>query len=316
MTARPVEVGFIGFGRAGAAFALALDAAGHRVTAVSVRSATAAARARRYLPAARQLPAAEAAGSVDVLVLAVGDDALPALAASLAVAGPRAGAVVAHLSGRHGLEPLAPVAARGAFRAALHPIMSLAGLDPAADAAQLRGTTFGVTADPQAVATAHRLVEDIGGRAVDIDDRSRTLYHCATVLGANYLATLTCAAADLLAAAGVPDARAALAPLLRVSLDNALRDGDAASTGPVRRGDVGTLAAHLDALRAAAAEVIPAYAALGRLTADRLAAAGLLPPAAATAVRGVLGADGAAGGPAGTAGTRSEAVCVEPGESH
>lgn len=288
-----LDIGIVGFGRAGAAVGIALTSAGHRLTGVAVRSPAAAERARGLLPAVAHLPAEELAARVDVLVLAVPDDALGAVAGTVSrdggSAGVRAGTVVAHLSGRHGLAPLTPVLARGATRAAVHPIMSLAGLDPTADAARLRDTTFGVTADQAAATVAHRLVADVGGRSVEIADEARTLYHAAIVLGANYLAALAGAAADLLSTAGVEDARAALAPLLRVSLDNALRDGDAATTGPVRRGDAGTVAAHLAALLAAAPTVVPVYVTLGRLAVDRLESADLLATPAAAAVRAVLG---------------------------
>jgi len=290
-----MEIGTVGFGRAGAAVTVALAEAGHRIAGVSVRSAAAAERARRWLPGAEHLPAPELAALVDVLVLAVSDDALGAVATQVAApatghGGVQAGTVVVHLSGRYGLAPLAPVAAGGAARAAVHPIMSLAGLDPAADAVHLRGTTFGVTADTAAAPVADRLVADLGGRAVAVPDEARTLYHAAIVLSANYLAALTGTAADLLADAGVTDARHALAPLLRVSLDNALRDGDAATTGPVRRGDAGTVAAHLDALAAADPAVVGAYDTLARLAARRLESAGLLPAPAAAAIRAALDA--------------------------
>jgi predicted short-subunit dehydrogenase-like oxidoreductase (DUF2520 family) len=285
------DVGVVGFGRAGAAVAVALATAGHRLVGVSVRSDAAAARARRHLPTAERLPPAVLAAQVDVLILAVSDDALGPVAAEIAARGfRRSDGIVAHLSGRHGLAPLAPLAAAGMARAAVHPIMSLAGIDPAADAAHLRGTTFGVTADPAARAVASRLVTDLGGRPVEIADEARTLYHAAIVLGANYLAALTGAAAEALAVAGVSDPVDALRPLLRVSLENALRAGDAATTGPVRRGDAGTVAAHLDALALAAPGDVAAYVALARLAATRLAAAGLLPATAATAVHASLDA--------------------------
>ncbi|WP_232303859.1 Rossmann-like and DUF2520 domain-containing protein [Pseudofrankia sp. DC12] len=287
-----LDVGVVGFGRAGAAVAVALADAGHRLAGVSVRSTAAAERASRWLPAAELLSAAELAARVDVLVLAVSDDALGPAAAAVAQpggpGGPRPGTVVVHLSGRHGLGPLTPVVARGASRAAVHPIMSLAGLDPAADAGRLRGTTFGVTADPAAWPVARQLVDSVGGRTVEIAEEARTTYHAAIVLGANYLAALAGAAADLLTAVGLDDARAALAPLLRVSLDNALRDGDAATTGPVRRGDAGTVDAHLAALLAADPTVVPAYVTLARLAATRLEAADLLAAPAAAALRAVL----------------------------
>ncbi|WP_007514778.1 MULTISPECIES: Rossmann-like and DUF2520 domain-containing protein [Pseudofrankia] len=298
-----LDVGFVGFGRAGAAFAVALAEAGHRLVGVTTHSDASAARARRFLPGAPPLAATELAARVDVLILAVSDDAIAPVAAELASAtepaGPRAGSVVVHLSGRHGLAPLAPVVARGASRAAIHPIMSLAGLDPAMDAAHLRSTTFGVTADPAAASVARRVVTDVGGRFVEVPDEARTLYHAALVLGANYLAALAGASADLLAAAGVTDASAALAPLLRVSLDNALRDGDVATTGPVRRGDASTVAAHLEALRAADPAAVPAYRALSQLAVQRLVAAGLLSTRAAADLRATLEASGTSAASAG-----------------
>jgi predicted short-subunit dehydrogenase-like oxidoreductase (DUF2520 family) len=81
---------------------------------------------------------------------------------------------------------------------------------------------------------------------------------------------------DLLSRAGVAQPARMLAPLLSAALDNALRLGDAALTGPVARGDVETVAGHLDALRATAPEALPAYLALARLTATRAMASGML----------------------------------------
>jgi predicted short-subunit dehydrogenase-like oxidoreductase (DUF2520 family) len=83
-----------------------------------------------------------------------------------------------------------------------------------------------------------------------------------------------------------------LAPLLGAALDNALRSGDAALTGPVMRGDAGTVAAHLRELRAVSPDTVNAYVAMARLTADRALAAGLLRPDAAEALLDVL-AEGA-----------------------
>ena len=87
-----------------------------------------------------------------------------------------------------------------------------------------------------------------------------------------------------------------LAPMLGAALDNALRSGDAALTGPVARGDAGTVAAHLEVLRRSAPETLPAYVAMARLTADRALAAGTLRPEAAESLLGVLGGS-RSGGP-------------------
>jgi predicted short-subunit dehydrogenase-like oxidoreductase (DUF2520 family) len=180
------------------------------------------------------------------------------------------GQVVAHTSGAHGLAVLAPAA----HPIALHPAMTFTGL--AGDLFRLPGTRFGLTAPAELKAFAARLITPLAGVPEWIADDDRPLYHAALAHGANHLVTLVNDAADLLRAAGVSNAAAVLSPLLHAALDNALRLGDAALTGPVSRGDAGTVAKHLDRLPA---DFAPAYLALARRTADRAFAAGRLHPA-------------------------------------
>jgi predicted short-subunit dehydrogenase-like oxidoreductase (DUF2520 family) len=118
----------------------------------------------------------------------------------------------------------------------------------------------------------------MGGEPVFIAEEDRGLYHAALAGAANHLVTLIVQAADLLRTAGVAEPSRMLGPLLGAALDNALRLGDAALTGPVARGDAETIAGHLAALAAAAPEALPAYLALARLTADRALASGMLAP--------------------------------------
>src|SRR5258707_682089 len=106
---------------------------------------------------------------------------------------------------------------------------------------------------------------------------------------ANHLVTLVGQAAALLREAGVGQPERMLGPLLSAALDNALRLGDAALTGPVARGDADPVASHIEALRAAAPQALPAYLALARLTADRALAAGTLSAPDAQRLLGVLG---------------------------
>jgi len=140
-------------------------------------------------------------------------------------------------------------------------------------------------------------VVEMGGEPVWVEDEARPLYHAALAHGANHLVTLVAEAQDLLHAAGVDDPSRALAPLLTASLDNALRIGDQALTGPVARGDAGTVAAHLRAMAEAGdrlgPEVAPAYRAMARATADRALADGRLRPQAAEALLVLLAEPGA-----------------------
>jgi len=286
---RSMTVGVIGAGRVGATLGAALAAAGHHVVAASGVSAAAKHRIATLLPQARNLPADQVAREAhDLLIIAVPDDALASVVAGLAGVGAlRPGQVVAHTSGAHGLDVLEPARAVGARPLALHPAMTFTGTP--ADLTRLAdGVSFGVTAPPDLAIIAHDLVEDLGGQLEWIDELDRPLYHAALAHGANHLVTLVNEAADRLRDAGVTYPEKMLAPLLRAALENALAGGDSALTGPVSRGDAGTIAKHVTALGAVAPDSVPAYLALARRTADRAIAVGRLRPTDAESLLDVL----------------------------
>jgi predicted short-subunit dehydrogenase-like oxidoreductase (DUF2520 family) len=286
----PLTVGVIGAGRVGAVLGAALARAGHRVVAASGVSDVAKARITRLLPEAANLPADEVAqAATDLLIISVPDDALATVVAGLALTGAlRPGQVVAHTSGAHGLAVLAPAAVGGARPLALHPAMTFTG--SRADLDRLAGTSFGVTAAEDLRLFATRLVADLGAAVEWVAEADRPLYHAALAHGANHLVTLVNEALDRLRDAGVVRPEKVLGPLLEAALQNTLRMGDAALTGPVSRGDAGTVARHLDRLAAVAPESVPPYVALARRTADRAIAAGRLRPADAEPLLDVLAA--------------------------
>jgi predicted short-subunit dehydrogenase-like oxidoreductase (DUF2520 family) len=287
--ARPARltVGVVGVGRVGSALAVALTRAGHRVIAVSGVSDASRRRAADRLPDAGVLPADEVVRAVDLVLLTVPDDALATVVEGLAAVGAfQAGQLVAHTSGRYGLDVLDPATRQGALPLALHPVMTFAG--GAEDTERLAGTSFGVTAPEPLRPVGEALVIEMGGEPVWVPEDARVLYHAALALVSNNLVTLVSTAADLLRQAGAERPDLLLAPLLGAALDNALRRGDGALTGPVARGDAGTVAAHLEVLRAGAPEVVPAYVALARLTADRALRDGRLDPRAAEALLDAL----------------------------
>ncbi|MEU5244673.1 DUF2520 domain-containing protein, partial [Streptomyces asoensis] len=174
------------------------------------------------------------------------------------------------------------------------------------DTHRVRPRSFGVTAPDELRLAAEALVIEMGGEPEWIAEENRPLYHTALALGANHLVTLVAQSMELLRAAGVEAPDRMLGPLLGAALDNALRSGDGALTGPVARGDAGTVAAHVAELRAHAPQTVAGYLAMARATADRALARGLLKPELAEDLLGVL-ADGAPGtpgtpGPQGTEG--------------
>jgi predicted short-subunit dehydrogenase-like oxidoreductase (DUF2520 family) len=209
------------------------------------------------------------------VLVAVPDDSLPGLVEGLAATGAvRAGQLVAHTSGRYGIAVLDPATRVGALPLALHPAMTFTGT--ALDLDRLAGATFGVTAPEPLWPVAEALVVEMGAEPVRIAEQSRTLYHAALAHGSNHLVTLIADAMDLLRAAGVVEPDRMLSPLLSATLDNALRQGDAALTGPVARGDAGTVADHVAEIHRVAPETVAAYVALARRTAARALAAGRL----------------------------------------
>jgi len=270
-----LNVGVVGAGRVGTALAVALRRAGHRVAAASAVSQASKERVERFLPGTVVAEPQDVVASADLVLLTVPDDALADLVRGLAATGaPLAGRMLAHASGLHGLAVLEPAVQLGALPLALHPVMTFTGRPDDAD--RLAGISFGVTAPEVLRPAAEVLVMEMGGEPVFIAEADRGLYHAALAGAANHLVTQVAEAEDLLSRAGVSHPARMLGPLLSAALDNALRLGDAALTGPVARGDAETVAGHVAALEAGAPEALPAYLALARLTATRALASGQL----------------------------------------
>ncbi|UYG16662.1 DUF2520 domain-containing protein [Brachybacterium huguangmaarense] len=246
-TAPRLGIGVIGAGRVGAVLGAAWRAEGHAVTGAYAVSETSRARAADLLPGVPLLGVAEIVERSEVVLLAVPDDQLAGLAAGIAATGlVPGGQVFVHVSGAHGTAVLEPLAACGSAVIALHPAMTFTGT--AADLPRLIGCPVAVTARGAAEAIAHALVVETGGEPVPVAEADRAQYHAALSHGANHLTVLVSQARDLLADIGIEDPGAYLRPLLGAALEESLRRGAAALTGPVMRGDAGTVAAHLAAI--------------------------------------------------------------------
>ncbi|MCF0090896.1 MULTISPECIES: DUF2520 domain-containing protein [unclassified Streptomyces] len=282
-----LTVGVVGTGRVGPALAASLGLAGHRPVAASGVSDASRRRAEALLPGVPLVGPEEVLRRAELVLLTVPDDALPPLVAGLAETGAvRPGQLLVHTSGRYGTKVLEPALRAGALPLALHPAMTFTGTP--VDVQRLAGCSFGVTAPEELRLAAEALVIEMGGEPEWIAEDSRPLYHAALALGANHLVTLVAQSMELLRTAGVTAPDRMLGPLLGAALDNALRSGDAALTGPVARGDAGTVAAHVAELRRHAPAAVPGYLAMARTTADRALAHGLLKPELAEDLLGVL----------------------------
>ncbi|MBV9830759.1 MAG: DUF2520 domain-containing protein [Marmoricola sp.] len=281
------RIGVVGAGRVGAVVSAALRAAGHEVVAAAGDSAASRARIDALLPGVPNLKPTAVARACDLLLLTVPDDMLENVVTQLVGAGAiRPGQVVCHTSGRHGLAVLRTAAAAGARPVAMHPAMTFTGT--ARDLERLHGCVFGITAGSGEREYVEGLVADLGGVPMWVPEEKRTLYHAGLAHGANHLVTLVSQAMELLAASGADDPAATLRPLLSAALDNALDQGDAALTGPIVRGDVNTVRAHLRDIAENAPGTVPSYVAMARATADRAVLDGRLLPIRANRIAALL----------------------------
>jgi predicted short-subunit dehydrogenase-like oxidoreductase (DUF2520 family) len=268
------KTAIIGPGRVGTALAMALESAGYPIVAVAGRGQAALEAFTARISTAEVTAAVSAARAAELVVLCVPDDTLEPLVRQLA----RDDAVTEgsrwiHTSGGHGVDVLEPLRLAGAGVAACHPAQTFP--DPDRGCASLPGTSWAVTAGPHDLGWARVLVTDLRGSPVTLAEANRTLYHAGLAVGANGTTSVVTLARDLLLGAGVEDPAAFLGPLVTTAATNAAEQGAAALTGPVRRGDAGTVAAHLAELRSVLPEVVDAYVALSRLALAHARRAGL-----------------------------------------
>ena len=226
---------------------------------------------------------AEAFAWVPVVVLAVSDGAIEETAATLArTGGSWRGRVVLHLSGSLGSELLSALRAEGAAVASWHPLATL-GL--VAATGWPSGIPFFAEGDAAALHVARGLTESLGGTWHELPSGAKPAYHAAATLAGNLVSVLFDAAASILEARGISEARAALAMLARGSLEAAiLSPGLDSLTGPVARADAGTVRRNVQALSAEPAAIRAAHAALSLAANARLEQAGRGDAAARRAV--------------------------------
>jgi predicted short-subunit dehydrogenase-like oxidoreductase (DUF2520 family) len=281
------RIGVVGAGRVGAVLAAALRDRGHEIVSVAGESPASRTRIETLLPGVPVGKPTAVSRSCDLLLLTVPDDMLGNVVTMLAASGAiRAGQYVVHTSGKHGLAVLDPAAELGAHVLAMHPAMTFTGTD--VDLGRLEGCVYGVTATLDTHELARDLTESLGGSIVWVREDRRTLYHAGLAHGANHLVTLVTQAMDLLRASGAQDPAATLRPLLGAALDNALAYGSAALTGPIVRGDVETVRAHLADIATTAPETVESYVVMARATANRAVLDGRLLPIRAAKLVGIL----------------------------
>ena len=266
-------VGIIGMGRVGAVMGAALREAGHAIVGVTAGSEASRDRADAMLPGVPVLDTETVVERAELVLFTVPDDTIEELVSGLAALGRfNAGQIVVHCAGRHGLGVLQPATAAGAIPIALHPSLSFTGTSM--DLPRLRQTTIGVTAPKPVLPIGQALVVEIGAEPIVLAEADRALYHSAITHASNHTVAIIAQSMDVLSSLGVDDPARVLASLVDASVSNVLQSGPRARKGPVSRGDVSTVEAHVQALAEYAvtqgsAEVVDTYRAMARATTAR-----------------------------------------------
>jgi predicted short-subunit dehydrogenase-like oxidoreductase (DUF2520 family) len=285
---QPPITGIVGAGAVGTALAVALTRGGWPIHAVASRDAGRRERFRSLVDVTRVFADPEPIlDEVELIVLAVPDDVIGPLAASLRM---YSGQAMIHTSGALGAEVLAPAMAAGTQIGSFHPLVAFADMERAV--AALHGATVAIEGDDQLAAMLADMADAVGATAVRLAPGSKAAYHAAAVLAAGGFVALLDAIAELGRVAGLDEAGALAiyGPLIEGTLGNARALGiRAALTGPMTRGDIGTLEAHLATLRAHAPGVVDLYVAAAHREIDLAEQRGALAPEVAVKMRVVLG---------------------------
>jgi predicted short-subunit dehydrogenase-like oxidoreductase (DUF2520 family) len=130
-------------------------------------------------------------------------------------------------------------------------------------------STFAIEAEEPLLSTLKDMATALDGHWVGLGASDKVLYHAAAVITCNYMVTLVKLATDLWQTFNVPTSQAtkALIPLLRGTLNNIDNTGiPQCLTGPIARGDTGTIEKHLNALQKVAPTLLSTYRELGLQT--------------------------------------------------
>jgi predicted short-subunit dehydrogenase-like oxidoreductase (DUF2520 family) len=259
------KLGFIGAGTVGTALAIRLSERGYPVVAVSSRSQTSADKLAQAISGCRAVADSQAvADSAELVFITTPDDAIATVVSSVKW---HAGQSVVHCSGADSVNSLEPARIQGANVGAIHPLQTFASVEQAIN--NISGSTFALEAEEPLLSTLKDIATTLDGTWIELTADDKVLYHAAAVIACNYLVTLVKLATDLWQTFNVPPERAtqALLPLLRGTIANIERVGiPQCLTGPIARGDTGTITKHINAMKKAALALLPTYLDLGRQT--------------------------------------------------
>jgi len=259
------KIGFIGAGTVGTALAIRLTEKGYPVIAISSRSLASAQKLVKVVPNCKVYQLAQGvADAAGLVFITTPDDTIPKVIAQVNW---HKNQKVVHCSGADSLDILEPARQAGALVGCFHPLQTFADVNQAID--NLPGSTFTLEAEEPLLTLLKEMAKVLGGDWVVLKAGDKVLYHTAAVFACNYVVTLVKLATDLWQTFGIPPDRAtkALLPLLQGTVRNIDNVGlPNCLTGPIARGDLGTIRKHLKALETSVPALVTTYSELGLQT--------------------------------------------------
>ena len=260
-----LKLGFIGAGTVGTALAIRLNDRGYQVVAVSSRSQVSADKLAQQIKGCRAVNSNQAvADAAELVFITTPDDAIAPVASEIQW---HAGQSVVHCSGADSTDILEPARKSGAQVSAFHPLQTFASVKQAID--NMPGSTFAIEAEEPLLTSLKEMATALDGHCIELKAGDKVVYHAAAVIACNYLVTLVKLSTDLWQTFNVPTQQAsqALLPLLEGTIHNIETVGiPKCLTGPIARGDTGTIKKHINALEKVAPAVLSTYRELGRQT--------------------------------------------------
>jgi predicted short-subunit dehydrogenase-like oxidoreductase (DUF2520 family) len=281
-----VKLGFIGAGTVGTALAVLLNQKGYPVVAVASRSRLPVEKLARSIRGCRVSTPQEVADATDLVFITTPDDSISLVVSQVKW---RSGHNVVHCSGADSTDILEPARKAGALVGSFHPLQTFAGVKQAIE--NIPGSTFALEAEGPLLTTLKDMATALGGRWIRLEAGDKVAYHAAAVFASNYLVTLVKMSTDLWKTFAIPADQAvqALLPLVRGTLNNIENIGiPQCLTGPIARGDTGTIKKHLKFIREKAPALLFPYKELGLQTIPIALAKGRIDDKRATEIEATL----------------------------
>ncbi len=263
-----MKIGFIGAGKVGTAFGVYLKFKGFDISGYYSRSAASSIKAAGLTGSTHFTDLAMLSGESDIIFITTADGEIKAVCDLLALKGVlRKGQIIAHMSGALSSEVLKSARDNDCWVYSLHPIQSIVDLENALKS--LPTTYFTIEGDVENDSQLEELVAKAGNRCFRIAPQDKVLYHAAACVFSNYLVALVDEGLQYLRSIGINEHEgfSAMLPLVMGTLANIEQLGtDSALTGPISRGDISTIAAHLENIQLHLPQSLELYQAMARKT--------------------------------------------------